>query len=768
MRANASAESETMKQQCGTDNEMISSSSSSSSSSHPSHLRLHHSTSGGTSLHTAVSHSSTNSVLFTELPLLVVPPFVHLTAAPPAASRTNSSPASSTSSYTWKDIVSALTRLGLSESEIEATVAYRGFVIAYLLLLRHRHENGNENENEENTSKQIQHDIKHRFLSLYNPLISSSSSQTPSSKAHSLTTSLQTALTSESGRNVTLELMKVIAKQCEAMLDMEISDALKNSQEMTTLLTSPSFASDVINFSYVYNSNNIDGVHIPDVADESTRSRKNEQSVTVVYETFSRMNHSCRSNCVSYLEQPQQPLELAQKEGSSLKINWKDATPIRLHQMRTSSSSISLPSSSSSSSSSSSPFLRAITSLRAITANEELTISYLSSQLLMQSTAKRQEYLLKHWQFVCTCMRCREVDYARVLICPQCEDGRIFVRIIFDEAVAASDSSSSQKSDPPPFVFESTCPCTFSSTDTNTLLQSELLLEQAFNDLRTSISTSPSPLTLAAAFGVSMKLKRVIADLHWIKYEYWQLMSDLYGYLKKDLDRMDACKMMIWYAENVMRLDQLQSRETRDVISLLPKGFDTYSQASLLIDVTSAHYTTPDDRLSKLYLCTELGELYASFSEICWSVRSFQSDLVLQHLLVLRSIYFGVCAMRVYEVCKKDALLELKLDLQNKCELSKKMSVVGVEKIISMRKVEELSKPVLVKSMTTTAASPSPPMVSPSTHRCSSSACPSSLTFTPPPSSLLICTRCRSVRYCSPACQKVDWKTHKSVCKTKS
>ena len=32
-------------------------------------------------------------------------------------------------------------------------------------------------------------------------------------------------------------------------------------------------------------------------------------------------------------------------------------------------------------------------------------------------------------------------------------------------------------------------------------------------------------------------------------------------------------------------------------------------------------------------------------------------------------------------------------------------------------------------------------------------------------SSLLLCGRCKSVRYCGPACQRADWGTHKSDCK---
>lgn len=710
--------------------------SSSTSSSIPSVLSIRSSSSGSHhSLHSNQSFPS-GTILTQQLPLACIPPF------------------KSGLSEEWSEVETCIKRIGFMD---ETVILYRGIVLEYLFSLQ-------PSTTTATTTTTNINDPKRKLLALYDPQIDSISHQT---KRQSCIRSLTTSLMSTSGREAFIRLFHIVGEQLSSTMLVPKFILESTDLRFSTFQHIEEWITELLSMSYTYNSNNIDGIFIPKGCDTSC---------TVIYDSISRCNHSCVSNCIHYLES-----EASYQNGNStnmnnVRINTNNIihglTPSTLERMRIQfemQSTTSAVPSTSSIDITATPFLRSLRSLRPISVGDELTISYLSSQFLVQSTTRRQSSLRTGWSFTCHCSKCQMYDRSRILLCTECKEPMGLEHIL-----PTNDSSVSSMSEELPFTFIQSCQCIIPPEAMQQLFEDEQILEDAFLELRSTVGSSRDPLALCAGFGLSLKTLNILGDTHWIRYEYHQLMNDLYLYLGRKLDRMDATKLTIWYLEKVLLISTPSSID--EARRELTRANVTYDQSSLLIDLTSQKFITPKERISRLYPCIELADAYASYGEQCWSLH-VEQESTLSTLLIQRSIYFTQCSIEIYKLCT-NGNTNIELAMKKRIFIAKAKSI-DIERIIDVGQLSLNSNaPLIPNQMSSLSAissslasvSVSPPSstsTSSSSHQlsCHSSSCPHQSSVTPLAATLL-CTRCRSSRYCSRECQKDDWKKHKLVCKT--
>lgn len=576
---------------------------------------------------------------------------------------------------------------------------------------------------------------------------------------------LAESLRSAAGRAALTELFACVAAQAArsmGVVPVEVSVSAGGDDRWDEA----HFLSHALPLADVYNINNMDcsAALAPSSAPAAAgvaaaADCSGDAACTAIYDALSRLNHSCLPRCVHFLEahQTQQwsPVFGAaltpQKLATASVAASADATVGATATVAATTAGASSPPSA--------PLVRTLRALCAIAPGDELTISYLSPQLLCQSTRQRQAQLRQHWHFTCRCARCDALDTARVMRCPSCDSGSVLVR---PEPAASASSAGGSGADvglvddgddsEPAFTLVSTCACAApEGAAASALLRGEAGVEEEWARFQSSLPTCTQPVQLSALFATLLSRNRV-GDSHWLAFEFCLVQRDLHALMRRPLDQMEQLKRAVWFLERIF------GRAVATDAARLPRRYFEYRQDSLLIDCESPAFVAPSARVDGVAVCTELLDAWSELAEVLWSIHP-DKTADLQRMLVQRSVYFTLCAVRAARALTP-LRSPVRAALDNK--LRQRVAVARAKLVDLSRLVEDTPDAVLPAAPMAAAASAS---AAPVALRCHSPVCPSNSFSAAPPVAALICTRCRSVRYCSAACQRVDWKLHKPTCK---
>lgn len=159
-----------------------------------------------------------------------------------------------------------------------------------------------------------------------------------------------------------------------------------------------------------------------------------------------------------------------------------------------------------------------------IAADDEICVSYLSEDALLEAIPARRKHLKDSKHFVCTCVRCTSSqDRSRGFRCPSCGEQALF-------------PSKAQAQDPPAVaddLVDSTCECCkegLTKAQATLLLSEEKWLEQKLDTIEKRMEKSSrskhtsllKPLEEAATRG-----GKALAQ-HWLLDKTWQILADVY------------------------------------------------------------------------------------------------------------------------------------------------------------------------------------------------------------------------------------------------
>lgn len=143
-----------------------------------------------------------------------------------------------------------------------------------------------------------------------------------------------------------------------------------------------------------------------------------------------------------------------------------------------------------------------------IAANEEVTVSYLSEEALLSSTASRRRQLEVTKHFVCYCERCTmPLDQVRGFTCPSCKAGEIFLDVSGPAPAPSSDGACNQ------------CGFLANSAQVAQLCAQEAKVEELMQDWdRRAVNATPDMyLTDASALRLEMNFEALFSPHHWLR-----------------------------------------------------------------------------------------------------------------------------------------------------------------------------------------------------------------------------------------------------------
>lgn len=185
----------------------------------------------------------------------------------------------------------------------------------------------------------------------------------------------------------------------------------------------------------------------------------------------------------------------------------------------------------------------------AVEANDEICVSYLSEEALLESAPSRQSHLQSSKHFSCRCIRCDgEADHCRVFRCQSC-GGNILPRPRGHQSGAGKEDSGVRGLEG---LACGGCQEVLGEADSKILLNEERVLQTKLqgwerqNDNRVIGTVDPTlPKLIEEIREATAKAERVLAQ-HWLLDRAWTLLSDLCddggllkeaeGYFRKRLD----------------------------------------------------------------------------------------------------------------------------------------------------------------------------------------------------------------------------------------
>jgi hypothetical protein len=742
------------------------------------------------------------ALVLQEGPLAVLPPFDDNISwsAVRSASAASPSPATAAARSGWPAVESLARALSFRD---DALLLYRSVQLYYLLFL----------SDEARAAPDASREVARHILALYDPQASVRSGSdddeaeedegiesisTASSGMHARSAertrgarraaqqaSLASAVRSETGGAALEELFGCVAAQCAASMSVPVvrvcvrsgagGGGVDGNKSAPRVWDEAHFLSHCLPLASIYNVNNMSvaATSVPAVGPGGVMAF---EGWTAVYDVLSRLNHSCLPTCVHFLEHEERDARAqAPSSAAVLTPQCLAAASVATAPPGATVSSAVTSSSAVVASSPSPPsagtFVRTLRTLCAIPAGEELLISYLSPQLLCQSTRRRQQQLRQHWQFACRCARCDAVDTARVLRCPSCPNGSVLFRPEAGVTEAAEEEEEGGAEQEAPFTLLTTCTCPLSAAATSSLLKGEAQVEDEWSRFQTSLPTCTQPVQLCALFS-SLLRRNNVADSHWVSMEFFLVQRDLQAHLHKrpGVEQMEFAKQALWFQERVFARKLL--RDGNDVAALQQQlskqqhqhqavPFGQFRQESLLIDVLSSSFVRPSARVAQLCITRELMDGWLSFADLLWALHADKTPDLLR-MLAQRSIYFLLCAAQAARMLTPvDSPLRKQIDpkLQQRVALAKARAV-DLSKLVEGD--EEKTDGLAQKPIAAAAAQPASAAARQSCH---SPVCSLNAFSAAPPVAALLCSRCKGVRYCSRDCQKKDWPLHKPHCK---
>jgi len=143
-----------------------------------------------------------------------------------------------------------------------------------------------------------------------------------------------------------------------------------------------------------------------------------------------------------------------------------------------------------------------------IAAKDEVTVSYLSEEALLSSTASRRRQLEVTKHFVCYCERCTmALDQVRGFACPSCKGGELFLDVSRSLPKASPDGACN------------VCGFVANAAQVSQLCAQEARVEDLMQEWdRRAVNASPDLyLTDAAALRLEMNLEGLFSVHHWLR-----------------------------------------------------------------------------------------------------------------------------------------------------------------------------------------------------------------------------------------------------------
>lgn len=143
-----------------------------------------------------------------------------------------------------------------------------------------------------------------------------------------------------------------------------------------------------------------------------------------------------------------------------------------------------------------------------IAAGDEVTVSYLSEEALLESTASRRKQLEVTTHFTCECDRCTApVDRVRGFSCPSCKVGECFLNFGSSVAIASIQGACQQ------------CGFLPNSSQVAEMCSQEMRVEDYIQEWdRKALNVAPDTyLTDAVALKLEANLAGLLSEHHWLR-----------------------------------------------------------------------------------------------------------------------------------------------------------------------------------------------------------------------------------------------------------
>ncbi|EER18297.1 hypothetical protein, conserved [Perkinsus marinus ATCC 50983] len=190
---------------------------------------------------------------------------------------------------------------------------------------------------------------------------------------------------------------------------------------------------------------------------------------------------------------------------------------------------------------------------RVINTGDEVCVSYLSEEALLDTTKTRVDDLSSTKGFVCTCPRCdADVDPSRVFACPSCSVGEV---VLPSKAPLMSDDEEAIGTDSfDPLSSCSMCGCELSRNGFKSCLKIESRIDAVLKSLESKSLTRHNAGELLSSLDVK-QLRKLCSlgthDKHGLSAKLLHILADYYVFTKEYSEAIECVDIFIEFCERV-------------------------------------------------------------------------------------------------------------------------------------------------------------------------------------------------------------------------